>query len=208
MANLDIQKINKLKKGELVGNVATAFCGVVAAAFIVCYAIANTQGIHAMELASLIAAPVLIVIGAAVAAFCSIKFGGEIEKTVNGYVREICIENAALFHPERNSLSFYIGVEQNAVCLQVNGYKDKIVFDFSDFGKFTLARKVSALTAVENRLSATFCRLWERGAKYTEVCFAEREGTRRKSGKIMYVIKNSEPDPKTYKNYLKIKRSA
>ena len=208
MANLDKEKINKLKKGELLGTVATAFCGVVAAAFIVCYAIANTQNIHAMELACLIAAPILIAIGAAVAAFCNIRFGGELERTIKNYVREICIENAALFHPERNSLSFYIGVEQTAVCLQVNGYKDKIVFDFSDFGKFTLTRKVSALTAVENRLSATFCKLWERGAKYTEVCFAEREGTRRKSGKIMYIIKNSQPDPKTHKNYLKNKRTA
>lgn len=206
MAELDKGKIDKLKKGELLGTVATAFCAVVAAAFVICYSVANTQHIYAMELACLITAPVLIAAGAAVAAFCNIKFGGEIERAVKNYVREVCIENAALLHPERNSLSFYITVEERTVCLQVNGYKDKIVFDFEVFGKFTLTRKVSALTAVENRLSDTFCKLWERGATYTEVCFAEREGTRRKSGKITYIIKNSAPDSKTYKNYLKNKR--
>ena len=205
MAQLDKEKITKLKKGELLGTIATAFCAAVVALFIVCYAVAKTQGIYPLELASLIAAPVLIAIGAAVAAVCNIKFGGAIEKEVNSYVREVCIENAPLLHPERNSLSFYITVEASAVVLQVNGYKDRIIFDFSCFGKFSAMRKISALTAIENRLSATFCRLWERGAKYTEVCFAEREGTRRKSGKLTFIIKDGNPDTKAYKNYLKNK---
>lgn len=205
MANLDKGKISKLKKGELVGTIATAFCAVVVAAFIICYAVANTQGIKGLELASLIAAPILVAVGAGVAAFCNIKFGGATEKLINDYVREVCIENAALMHPERNSLSFYLTVEDCTVCLQVNGYKDKIVFDFESFGKLSMSRKISALTAVENRISATFCKLWERGAKYSEVCFAERAGTRRKSGKTVYIIKDGSPDPKTYKNYLKNK---
>ena len=205
MASLDGEKIKKLKKGELVGTVATVFCGAVVAAFIVLYTVANTQGFKALELACLIAAPILIACGAAVAAACNIKFGGEIERMIKNYVREVCIESAAQMHPERNSLTFYISLDEACVYLQVNGYKDKITFDFSVFGKLTLARKASALSAIEQRLSATFCKLWERGAKYTEVCFAEREGTRRKSGKTIYIIKDGSPDTKTYKNYLKNK---
>ena len=88
MANLEQEKISKLKKGELAGVIATAFCGAVAAAFIVCYALAKTQSIKELELASLIAAPVLIVIGAAVAAFCNLKYGGELESIIKNYVRE------------------------------------------------------------------------------------------------------------------------
>lgn len=208
MANLDKAEIEKLKKGELAGVAATAFCGAVVAAFVICYAVAKTQGIKALELASLIAAPILIVIGAAVAAFCNIRYGGEIEKLLKNYVREICIENAALFHPERNSLSFHITVEDTAIFLQVNGYKEKIVFNFDSFVKLSLSRKISALTAVETRLICTFCRLWERGAKYTEVCFAEREGTRRNACKTVYIIKDGAPDKKAFKHYLKNKRSA
>ena len=205
---MDGKTIGKLKKGEALGLAATIFCAVAAAYFIVCYTVARTQEIYALELTALISAPVLIVVGAAVAAFCNFKFGNAIDKIIKDYVRDVCIENAALFHPERNSLSFYINVDGTAINLQVNGYKDKIVFDFACFKKLSLTRKVFALTAIENRISATFCKLWERGAKYTEVCFAEREGTRRKSGKTVYIIKDGAPDPKVYKTYLKNKRSA
>ena len=207
MADLDAKKIQKLKKGELAGTVATVFCAVVVALFIALYTVANTQNMESLELACLIAAPILIAGGAAVAAACNIKFGGEIDRMIKNYVRDVCIESAAQMHPERNSLTFYISLDDSAVYLQVNGYKDKIAFDFECFGKLSLTRKISVLTAIEDRLSATFCKLWERGAKYAEVCFAEREGTRRKSGKTVYIIKNSAPEPKTYKNYLKNKRS-
>ncbi|MDE5943691.1 MAG: hypothetical protein K2H30_05750 [Clostridia bacterium] len=202
---MDEKTVTKLKKGEAVGLVATIFCAAVIAYFIICYTVAKTQNIYSLELTALISAPVLIVIGAAVGAFCNIKYGGAIEKLINGYVRDVCIENAALFHPERNSLSFYLNVDDTAINLQVNGYKEKIAFDFSVFGKLSLSKKITALTAIENRLSATFCKLWERGAKYTEVCFAEREGTRRKSGKTVYIIKDGKPDTKAYKQYLKNK---
>lgn len=127
------------------------------------------------------------------------------EKQINDYVKQTLIENAASLHPEKNSLSFYLELQFNAVYLKVNGYKEGINFDFSPLGKFTFTKKISAINAVENRLICTFCRLYERGGEYVDVSYTERAGTRKKSGKTIYVIQNGKPDNKAFKTYLKLK---
>ena len=169
------------------------------------FAVGRSQDIYALELATEISAPVILAAAAFTAAFCSLKYGGAIDRAVKKYVLETCVENAALMHPERDSLSFYLSMDEEQIHLQVNGYKEKIIFDLSPLGKLSLTRKVSALIEVENRLCATFCRLYERGASYKDITYAERSGTRRKSGKTVYVIKDGEPDVKAFKQYLKNK---
>ena len=204
MANLK-GDIKKWKRGEFFGTCATVFCGIVLIYFAVCFTVARITEIKALELVAVISAPILLAAGVAVAAFCGLKYGGALDKAVKNYVLDVCVENAALMHPERNSLSFYVGMEENIIDIQVNGYKEKLVFDFTDYGKLSLTRKVNILTEIENRLCVTFCRLYDRGANYTEVGYAERAGTRRKSGKTIYIIKDGKPDEKAYKQYLKNK---
>lgn len=204
MANLK-SDIKKWMRGELVGLIATVFCGAVLAYFIICFTIARVQELKTLELVTLITAPVLMTAGAAVAAYCNLKFGGAVDKAVKNYVLDVCLENASLFHPERNSLTFYLGLQENTVELQVNGYKEKIVFDFSEMGKLSLSHKLTVLTAIENRLCITFCRLYERGASYTDVSYVERAGSRKKSEKATLIIKDGAPDKYAYKQYLKNK---
>lgn len=195
--------IKKLKRGELVGIAATVFCAAVFVCFAVCFSVAKATGNETLSLASLIAAPVLIAAGIAVAAYCNLKFGGALDKEIKKYIVEVFVENAALMHPEKKSLSFVVGFADCNAEIQVNGYKDKIVFDFSEMGKPSFAKKIRILTKIENRLIKTFCRLYEQGAEYTEVSFCERAGTRKKSGSAVFIIKNGEPDKKAFKTYLK-----
>ena len=205
MANLDAQQIKKYKLGELAGNIALVFCGTVLAWFIVGFTVARTQDIKALELAVLISAPILMCLGVAAAAYCNLKYGANLTKSIRRYVVETCVENAKLMHPERNSLTFFITVDKSEINLQVNGYKEKITFDLTVFGRLSLARRVGALNEIENRLTYTFCRLYERGAKYSDVNYTERATSRRKSGKPVYIIKDGEPDKVAYKSYLKNK---
>lgn len=205
MAQLNAEKIKKLKRGEAAGTAATVFCAAVVVYFAVCFAVAKKTELRALELTALITAPVLLTAGIACAAVCSLKFGGEIDRLVRQYVLETCVKNAALFHPERDSLSFYIAIDSSCVTIKVNSFKEPIVFDFSAFGKLTLTRKINVLTEIESRLRATFCRLYERGATYKDVGWAERAGTRRKSGRTVYIIQNGVPDAKQYRAYLKNK---
>ncbi|MDE7306338.1 MAG: hypothetical protein K2N33_03010 [Clostridia bacterium] len=197
--------LKKWKRGELCGNIALYVCAAALVYFIAGFAVGRSQNIYALELATEISAPIILAAAAFTAAFCSIFYGGAIDKSVKKYVLQTFVENAELMHPERNSLSFYLSCEGSTIYLQVNGYKEKIAFDFSPLGKLSLMRKVSALSEIENRLCATFCRLYERGASYKEISYAERAGTRRKSGKTVYVIKSGEPDVKAFKQYLKNK---
>lgn len=195
--------VKKLKRGELVGTVALVFCATVLICFVVCFSVAEATGNEPLSLASLIAAPVLTVAGIAVAAYCNVKFGGALDREIKKYIVEVFVENAALMHPEKKSLSFVIGFSDGNPEIQVNGFKDKIAFDFSEMGKLSFAKKMRILTEIENRLIKTFCRLYERGAEYTDVSFSELAGTRKKSGSAVFIIKNGEPDKKAYKIYLK-----
>ena len=204
MANLN-GDIKKWKRGELCGTIATIFCGIVLIYFAICFPLASVKELEGLQLVTEITAPILIAAGAGIAAFCNLKYGKLLERAIRQYVLDVFVENAAAMHPERNSLSFYISVQDSDIELTVNGYKEKIVFDFSAFGKLSLTRKAAVLTEIENRLCITFCRLYERGSDYSEVSYSEREGTRRKSGKPVNIILNGVPDKKAFKNYLKNK---
>ncbi len=203
MAELDVEKIKKCRRGEILGNVALAVCAAALIYFAVCFPVARAKGLADLELVALITAPIILAAGAATAAFCNLKYGSALSRAIGRYVVDVLVENAAALHPEKSSLSFYLTVDERQVTLQINDYKEKIVFDFSALGKLSAARKLAVLTETENRLCATFCRLCERGASYREVTYCEREGRRKKPARTVYIIKDGVPDRKIYKNYLK-----
>lgn len=197
-------KLKKLTRGELVGNVATAFCGAVLVYFIICFSIGSAMEIKALTLSTLIVAPVLTAASAGVAAFCNLTYGAELERLVKERVLNIFVENAALMHPERDSLTFYINTDGAVTDVEVNNFKEKIIFDFSDFGRLTLARKASIASAIETRLCVTFIRLVrERGAKYSQVDYLPR--TVKKEKRHTFIIKDGVPDKRAVKIYLKNK---
>ncbi|MDE5721121.1 MAG: hypothetical protein K2I30_00055 [Clostridia bacterium] len=205
MAEINTEKLKKYKLGELSGNIALAFCGAVLLYFAVAFSIARVHSIKPLETAVLISAPILMLAGAAAAAYCNLKYGAAINSLIKKYVLETCVENAALLHPEKLNLTFNLSLEGNSVILQTEGAnrKERLVFDFSAFGRLGFSRKVACLNEIENRLIITFCRLYDRGSKYNDVCFTERAETRRKSGKPVYIIKGGTPDRNAYKTYLK-----
>lgn len=202
MTQLDQEKIKKYKRGEFFGAVATVVCGAAFVYFVVCFSVSAAYGINALKLATLISAPVLMAISAGLAAFCNVKFGGGIEKEIDSYVRGVFIENAALMHPERDSLTFYFTFEDNSAVIRVNGYKEKIVFDFSCFGKLSTMRKATIGSSVEKRLCVTFIKLFtERNISFKSVGYVSENG--RKKGRQVYIIQNGAPDKNAYKTYLK-----
>ena len=202
---MNAEKLKKYKLGELVGNIALAFCGAVLLYFAVGFSVARVQEIKPLETAVLISAPILMLAGAAVAAYCNLKYGSSINSLIKKYVLETCVENAALLHPEKLNLTFNLSLDGNSIILQTEGAnsKERIIFDFSAFGRMGFSRNVACLNEIENRLIITFCRLYDRGARYNDVCFTERAETRRKSGKPVYIIKGGTPDKNSYKTYLK-----
>lgn len=204
MANFN-GDIKKLKRGELCGTISTAFCGAVFVFFVIGISVSSVKDMKDFRLITIILSAVLMAVSAAIAAFCNVKFGGAIEKAIKKYIVDVFVENAEALHPERNSLSFYLSLKDGVVELTANGYKEKVVFDFTPLGKLSFMRKAFVVSEIETRLCVTFCRLYNRGAKYSEVGFAEREGMRKKTGKIDFIIKNGQPDKKAYKVYLKNK---
>lgn len=197
--------IKKLKRGELAGTAAIFFCLAVLIFFAISFTVARVQEIKALYLTALIASPILLAAGAGVAAFCNVKYGGAIERAIKAFVRDTCVENAAFMHPERNSLTFYVCLEGSTALMRVNGYKEKITFDFSPLGKLSITRRAAVLNEIGNTLCATFCRLYERGADYADVSYSLKSYNGPKPGKIFYIIKDSQPDKKAFKQYLKNK---
>ncbi len=203
MAVLNAEEIKILKKREAVGYVSA---GISAAAFIyfaVCFAVAQIMDLPALRLSTLICAPVIAAVAAAVSAYCNLKFGGKTEKLVAEYVRGVFVENAPLMHPEKEILDFGFCFQGSKVILKVNKFKEEIIFDFSAFGKLSAVRRSSVSAAISNRLSHTFCLLAERGAKYKAVSYTACAGE--KQGKPVYIILNGVPDKKAYRAYLKTK---
>ena len=203
MANLNTEEIKKLKKGELCGLIATVGAGAACAALVVLFSVAVALSNADLRIYALgICAPLLGVF-TLVAAICNLKYGRAIDNIIKNYVREVFIENAALMHPERDSLTYFISNEGQNFFIKANNFKEVIVFDFSDFGKLSLSRKVTVSSAVTERLCATFCRLAERGGNYKTVsCCAVKDG---KQGKTVSIIENGTPEKKAYKIYLKSK---
>ncbi len=207
MNTLDSQKIARLKRGELIGIIATAVCGAALAYFAICFSIATVYDMFALKLSTLIAAPLIMVVSAAIAALCNLKYGKQLDALIENYVKEVFIENAAAMHPERNSLTFYCYVGNDNAEIKVNGFKEKIVFDFSAFKKLSLAKKSVVGSAITNRLTTTFCRLVnERNLNYNTVSYIAR--TPKKAGKEIFIIKNGAPDKKALKYYYKTRKQA
>lgn len=203
MVELNREKIKKLRRGEIFGIIATAFCGVVLAYFIIGFTIAEVYGIFPLFLSTVIVSAVLMIASIAASAYCNFKFGNGIDKIIKDYVRDVFVENAAAMHPERDSLTFYLAFDKTSVSVRVNNYKEKIYFDFSAFGRLSALRSASVSTAITERLNVTFCRLYERGASFKEVSYTVTAGLRRKQGKLIFIIKNGVPDKKAQKTYLK-----
>lgn len=205
MAELNREEITKLKRGERVGNVATAFCAAVLVYFVVGFALSRVYGYATLEVVTYATAPALMVVGIAVSAFCNFRYGGALEKLIRAYVRDVLVENAEAMHPERKSLTFYIEIKETSMEMRANAYKERVVFDFSAFGKFTAGRKLTVLNEIERRLCVTYCRLYERGAAYESVGYAEYTASKKKSGKVVYIIKDGVPEKRAYR---RAKRSA
>lgn len=203
-AQIDGEKLKKLLKGERIGNAAVIICAILLVYFIVGFCVGTYCDIYALKLSTLIAAPVLAVAAVAVAAYCNVKFGGEIDKTINGYVRDVMIENAKLMHPERDSLTFYCRLLNDGAEISVNNYKEKIIFDFSAFKKLSAMRKSTVAAAITTRLCVTFIKLaLNRGASYSSVSYVARAD--KTNGKRAYIINDGKPDKKALKIYYKNK---
>lgn len=202
MADVNTEEIKKLRKGELLGLIATIAAGITLIALGVLLIIAAVREDSVLRLcALLLCLPVGIF--SLIAAVCNLKYGRALDRTVKNYVQDGFIENAALMHPERDSLTYYVSGDGLKFYVKTNNFKEQIIFDFSAFGKLSAVRRASVFTAIVERLSATYCRLYERGGKYKSVSYAViKKG---KQGKTVFIIENGEPEKKTYKHYVKQK---
>lgn len=198
MAQLEAEKLKKAERGELVGNIATVFCFAIFIYFIVMFILAWVLDSDILNILMWSTAPALMAVGIAVSAFCNLKYGRALEREIKKYAVDTFVENAAFMHPEKDSLSFYFNLVGRTVEVTVNGYKDKITFDFSALRFFGAMRKVAVTKIIADTLSATFCRLYERGASYKSVAYRRKSG-----GKSIGIIVNGTPDKKIMKNYLK-----
>ena len=200
MPNLNTEEIKKLKKGELWGLIALSFAGISCVAAVVFFALAIARPDDGFRIyGSILCAPLSIF--AAVAAVCNLKYGRAIDKIIKNYVRDVFIENAALMHPERDSLTYYISNDGWEFSIKANNFKERIIFDFSAFGKLSAIRKSSVTTTIIERLEWSYCRLYERGGTYKTVSYAVIKSG--KQGKTFNIIENGTPDKKAYKDYKK-----
>ena len=196
---LDTEKIKKLKAGERAGYVFAGVCAAALVFFIAGFITANALNLEAFKIAVLASAPAVTALSAAASAFFNLKYGGALEREISAFVRGVLVENAALLHPERDSLTFTVSFEGQTATVKVNGYKEKISFDFSALGKFGGIRRSSLTSVITSQLGAAFCRLAERGAVYKSVQCAVV------GKKPVTVIESGAPDKKIYREYLKSK---
>ncbi len=199
---LDENRIKGVKRGELIGTVFLAVAAAGLILFAVCYPLARARNLDALLYLSFALPPALIVAGAAGAALCNIKYGARAERIISDYVLAICLENPQAMHPERDSLTFRIYRNGCIFTMNANGYKDGLTFDFSAFKRLNAARSASITTTICNRLTVSFCRLYERGARYADVGYVI-EGKH----KSVAIISGGVPDKKAFKIYLKNKRN-
>ncbi|MDE7082902.1 MAG: hypothetical protein K2O89_04275 [Clostridia bacterium] len=202
MPNLNTEEIKKLKKGELWGLIALICAGIVCVALFVVFAVAIALSDNGLRIyGSLLCIPLGVF--TAVAAVCNLKYGKALDRIIKNYVRDVFIENVALMHPERDSLTYFISNDGWIFSVRTNNFKEQIIFDFSAFGRLSLIRKASITTAIIEKLGSTFCRLIERGGKYKSVAYSVFKNG--KQGKTVYIIENGAPDKKAYKIYRKQK---
>lgn len=203
MVTLDEQKIRRIKRGELLGFIFLAVAAAGLILFAVCYPIARAKDVRVLLYLSYILAPLLIAIGAAGAAVCNLKYGKMAERLISKYILDVCLENPRAMHPERDSLTFYISLDGCTYSMRANGYKECLTFDFSALKRLSPSLRAAITTEICNRLTASFCRLYERGAKYKDVNYTVEYGS--KKSKTVPIITDGIPDKKSFKIYLKNK---
>lgn len=203
MVILDEKKIADIRRGELYGYLSLAVAAAGLIFFAVCYPVARVKDIDALLYLSFILSPLLIAGGAAGAAFCNLNSGKKADAALRQYILDICLENPQIMHPERDSLTFYISLDGCKFSMRTNSYKESLVFDFSAFKKLSPMRRAAISTEICNRLTVSFCRLYERGAKYKDVGYTVAYGT--KKSKTVPIIADGVPDKKSFKIYLKNK---
>lgn len=192
---LDSQEIKKLKTGERWGTAALYFCAAATFYFVLAYSLSLAFSNTVLKIVSLATGPALIVLGAAVAAFCNIKFSAKIERSVNSYVVDVFVENAAKMHPEKKSITYLISVYDDKVEVVANDFKkDVITFDFSAFGKLSMGKKSLVTGAIAKRLCVTYVRLLRRGGEYESVDYVQKDISRNKTGKHAPIIAGGVPD--------------
>lgn len=201
MEELNAEKIKKLKHGETAGAVATVVCGVITAAFAVCFIIAQVKNISTLKTVSTIVFPILIAAAIGIAAYCNLKYGVKLNKVIKSRVKDALIENAALMHPDRSELTFGVSVNDTFAEIKVNNFKETIKIDFSVFGKLSSIKKAAVTEAIAERLNITFCRLYERGVNYSTVSYFYANPGKKK--KVVFIIEGGQPDKRAYKTYLK-----
>lgn len=199
----DPTEIKKLKRGELAGNIATVFCAAVLVYFAAGFSAAYALGMNELKIIVSATAGGLIAVGIAVAAYCSFKFGGALDKIIQDTVLDSLVENAAKLHPERQSLTFYLDLKDEKFTIKVNNFKETVDIDFSAFGKLSPIKKSTVFNAVETRLTVSFLRLAERGSDFENVGYIIVGGSRRKKGKTIYIIENGKPEKRSLKLYRK-----
>lgn len=204
MVNLDEKKISVIKRGDLIGYICLAAAAAGVIFFAVCFPIARVKDLHTLLLLTYILSSVLVALGAAGAAACNLTYGASGDKLIRQYVLDTCLENPQAMHPERDSLTFYIEIDGCKFSMHANGYKENLVFDFSAFKRLSLVRSAAIATEIGTRLIITFCRLYERGAKYKDVNYTVK--SKSKKNKPVPIITDGVPDKKSFRIYLKNKK--
>lgn len=203
MVNLDGQKIAKVKRSEIIQLVSLCIAAAGVIFFIVTYVLSRAQGSGALKTVSFVVSPILIALGSLIAAFFNLKYGSLSEKLIRQYIVDICLEHPEAMHPERDSLTFYISVEGGVFTMTANGYKDGLTFDFSAYKWLYSIHKSAIFNEIGLRLIVSFCRLYERGAKYKDVNYTVK--MKSKTKKPVPIITDGIPDKKSFKIYLKNK---
>lgn len=203
MVNLDGQKIAKIKRGEIIQLISLCVAAAGVIFFTVTYVLARVQQSDALKTVSFAVSPILIAVGSLIAAVFNLKYGRLSEKLIRQYILDTCLEHPEAMHPEKDSLTFYISVDGCIFSMTANGYKDGLTFDFSKYKWLSKMHKSAIVYEIGLRLTVSFCRLFERGAKYKNVNYTiDRKS---KKQKLVPIITDGIPDRKSFKIYLKNK---
>lgn len=199
----EIKKFKKLLTGQRAGIALNAFCGTVLILSVILFSVGAATDNADLKIAALSVCPVTMALAIGSSTYCYFTFGRAKDRFLKEKVRDIFIENAAALRPDRSSLTYYVTVENNKAYIKTNDYKERVTFDFTPLGKNAVSRsEIAAL--LTHTLTVTFCRLYDRGAKYTDVNY--RIVLREKTKNPVTLIADGKPDKTAYKYYLKNSR--
>lgn len=196
----EIKKFRSLLTGERAGIALNAFCCTVFVIAIILFSVGATAGNAQLKIIALSICPVIMAVAIGSSAYCYFKYGRAKDAFLKNKVRDIFVENAASLHPDRNSLTYYITIEKDKAYVKANDFKERVIFDFSPLGKHAVNRSDIA-GLLTHTLTVTFCRLYDRGAKYSDVSY--RIYLKEKTKNPVAIIADGKPDKAAYKYYLK-----